>query len=163
MLLGSQLRSELQPPLGQILGLGIGYERESVLGPKYSVGEGFRAALHDAASQAGGEPRVDFVVSTFNGERYGAWEAMIHRSRFYRTRREQLPIIYPAMSVGEIGAGAAGLAVIIAATAIGRGYAPGSIAMCEVASDEGLRAACMVGPPPVLPAFVAPGVRARWP
>ena len=100
------------------------------------------------------------MTSTFNGERYGAWESLIARTRFYRTRKERIDIIYPAMSVGEIGTAAPALAVIVAATAIAKGYAPGTRAMCEACSDEGLRAACVIGPSPETTAVSGPRPRA---
>ena len=148
-------------PLGQLLGIGMGFETKSVLGEDYSVGDGLLDALSRAADQAHlDEAALAFVASTFNGERYGAWEAMIARPRFYRTRRERLELIYPAMSVGEMGTAAPAFAVIVACTAIDRGYAPGPQAMCEAASEEGLRGACVVGPSPSPPAFAGPGRRA---
>jgi len=148
-------------PLAQVLGVGAAVESDTVLGPKYSVGDGIRAALSAAVAETdGGEPSLEFVASTFNGERYGAWESLIARTRFYRTRKERIEIVYPAMSVGEIGTAAPALAVIVAATAIARGYAPGNLAMCEASSDEGLRGACVIGPSPEPPAFSGPGRRA---
>jgi 3-oxoacyl-[acyl-carrier-protein] synthase-1 len=148
-------------PLAQVLGVGSAVESETVLGPKFSVGQGTRSALSDAVAEIdGGEPSLEFVTSTFNGERYGAWESLIARTRFYRTRKERIEVIYPAMSVGEIGTAAPALTAIVAATAIARGYAPGTRAMCEASSDEGLRAACVIGPSPEPPAFSGPGLRA---
>jgi hypothetical protein len=148
-------------PLAQVLGIGAANESDTVLGPRYSVGHGIRAALSTAVGETdGGEPSLEFVASTFNGERYGAWESLIARTRFYRTRKERIEIIYPAMSVGEMGTAAPALTVIVAATAMARGYAPGNRAMCEAASDEGLRAACVIGPSPEPPAFSGPGRRA---
>jgi 3-oxoacyl-[acyl-carrier-protein] synthase-1 len=149
-------------PLSQLIGIGISVEQNTVLGSKYSVGDGLRAALTQAVGEVdGGEPTLTFVASTFNGERYGAWEALIARPRFYRTRRERLEIMYPAMCVGEIGTAAPMLAIIVASTAMARGYAPGDRAMCETYSDEGLRGACVVGPSPDPPAFSGPGRRAN--
>jgi 3-oxoacyl-[acyl-carrier-protein] synthase-1 len=148
-------------PLGQVLSTGVGMEPDNVLGPKYSLGDGMRAALSTAAAGIeGGEASVGFATSTFNGERYGAWEAMITHPRFYRKRREHIDVIYPAMSVGDVGTAASALAVIVAGMAIARGYAPGDLAMCEAYSDEGLRGACVIGPPLEPPAFSAPGCRA---
>ncbi len=159
------LLSDLRRPrrhrsIGVVMGAGISQEVNTIHGDDYSVGQGIRAALRRAATDARvGEEQLDFVCSTFNGERYGAWESMIARPRFYRTRREQLPVVYPAMSVGEIGTAAGALAILYAAMSIARGYAPGRLAMCELASDGGGRSACVVGAPPHLPAFEAPNRR----
>ncbi|MBP7241253.1 hypothetical protein, partial [Amaricoccus sp.] len=75
------------------LGVGSAAEAETVIGSeRYSQGVALRAALVEAvAAPAPPEPAIDFVVSNGNGERYSAWEAMIARPRFYRTRREMLP------------------------------------------------------------------------
>jgi 3-oxoacyl-[acyl-carrier-protein] synthase-1 len=145
LLVGGRRQRQSQAALGEVLGVGTGIEPNTVLGSRYSVGVGIRSALTSAvAAVGGGEASIDFVTSTFNGERYGAWEAMIARPRFYQTRRERLSIVYPAMSVGEIGTAAPALAVIAALTAIARGYAAGERAMCETYSDQGLRGACVI-------------------
>jgi 3-oxoacyl-[acyl-carrier-protein] synthase-1 len=147
--------------LGQILGLGTAMESKTALGPEFSQGDAMRSALTKACTDANlHEGTLGWVSSTFNGERYGAWEAMIFRARFYRTRRERLVTTYPAMAVGEMGTAAGALSIIVAAMAMGRGYAPPGYAMCELASEEGLRGGCIVGPSPNSPAWAAPGVRA---
>ena len=72
---------------------------------------------------------------------------MIARPRFYRTRREMLPTAYPAMTFGEVGTAGAALALMVAADSLAEGYAPGPVAMCEIASEGGLRAAAVVAGP----------------
>jgi 3-oxoacyl-[acyl-carrier-protein] synthase-1 len=135
-------------------------EQDTVLGERYSVGRGLRRALEEAAKDAGySESSINFLVSDMNGERYRAWEAMICHARFYRTRRERLHVWYPAASIGDIGAASGALLIIIATMGIARGYAPGQIAMCEGSSEQGLRAACLVGPPPESPPYEGPKKR----
>ncbi|MBZ9942457.1 hypothetical protein LB533_15285 [Mesorhizobium sp. BR1-1-13] len=120
-------------------------ERDAALTTRYSQGRAMLDALRKAASGPGpAEPQINFVVSNGNGERYGALEALIYRSRFYRTRREILPTAYPAMTVGDIGAASGALALMVAADSLTKGYAPGPVAMVEVASEGGLRAAAVV-------------------
>lgn len=128
------------------LGVGSAAEVETVIASeRYSQGVAFRAALEAAvAPPAPPEPAIDFVVSNGNGERYAAWETMIARPRFYRTRREYMPTAYPAMTVGEIGAAGGALALMIVADSFARGYAPGRTAMIEAASEAGLRSAAVV-------------------
>lgn len=131
-----------------VLGVGTAEEAETVIASeRYSQGIALRAALEAAVEPpAPPEASIEFVVSNGNGERYAAWEAMIARPRFYRTRREILPTAYPAMTVGEIGAGGGALAMLVAADAFAKGYAPGRTATIEVASEAGLRSvAVMVG------------------
>jgi 3-oxoacyl-[acyl-carrier-protein] synthase-1 len=51
---------------------------------------------------------------------------------------------YPAMTVGDVGAASGALALMLAADSFVNDYAPGPVAMCEVASEGGLRAAAVV-------------------
>ncbi|UCI07106.1 hypothetical protein [Mesorhizobium sp. B1-1-8] len=135
------------PGLAAIHGAGFAQEADSVLTERYSQGKALLSALQGALNGTGNGPRepdIVFVVSNGNGERYSGWEANIARSRFYRTRREILPIAYPAMTVGEVGAAGGALALLVAADSFTAGYAPGPVAMCEVASEAGLRAAALV-------------------
>jgi 3-oxoacyl-[acyl-carrier-protein] synthase I len=138
--------------LAQILGVGSADEENSVLGDQYSTGtattNALLAALTDAAAN---EPDIDLRVSDMNGERYRAWESMLSTTRFYRTHRERLITWYPAASVGDTGAAAGALGLVMAATGLSRGYAPGRLAMLEAASDGGLRAACVMSLAPGSP------------
>lgn len=130
-----------------IRGAGLAQEKDSALSDRFSQGRALLSALRDATSAQGGprEADVDFVVSNGNGERYSGLEQLIARPRFYRTRRERLVVAYPAMTVGEIGAASGALALMLAADSLAKGYAPGRVAMCEVASEGGLRAAAVLG------------------
>jgi 3-oxoacyl-[acyl-carrier-protein] synthase I len=128
-----------------IYGVGVAQEQDSVLSERYSQGRAMLAALRGAVAGAGpSEPDVSFVLSSGNGERYGGLESLIARPRFYKTRREPLIVAYPAMTVGDIGAAAGALSLMLAADSISNGYAPGPVAMCEASSEGGLRAAAIV-------------------
>ncbi len=140
-------RGRCPNPVATLFGASSAQEADSVRSPRFSQGRGLvtalRAAVEDAAVP---ESNVSFRVSSVNGERYAVWESMFSSTRFYRTRRERLTTWYPASSVGEIGAASGVLLVLVAALAIGGGYAPGPYSMCESASETGLRAACLIGP-----------------
>jgi 3-oxoacyl-[acyl-carrier-protein] synthase-1 len=130
----------------RIRGLGIGYERNTVLGSDSSVGEAFSSALTTAIADAGiSESEIDFVAGNYNGERYDAWETSHANARSYRTRRERLPVLWPAASVGEIGVAGGVLAMLVAAAAIEGEYAlaadgtAGTTASVQVRSDVELR------------------------
>ncbi len=129
-----------------IHGVGVAQESDSVLSERFSQGHAMLRALRTAVSgSAPSEPDINFVVSNGNGERYSGWEQLIVRQRFYRTRREMLPTAYPAMTVGEVGTASGALSLILAADSFLKNYAPGPQAVCEVASDAGLRAAAVIG------------------
>ncbi len=127
-----------------ILTVASAIETDPVTSERFSQGRALQAALHEAAGNGQGEPEVDFILSNVNGERYGFLEAILARARFYRTRRERLPAIYPAMAAGDTGAASAALALVVAHDAFGQSYAPGRIAMAEIASEGGLRTAAVL-------------------
>jgi 3-oxoacyl-[acyl-carrier-protein] synthase-1 len=135
---------------GMIRGIGFSEEKNTAASESYSVGEGMLGALMEALRDGQlSEAEVSFIVSNSNGERYQAWEAMIFRPRFYRTQRSFLPILHPAMSVGDLGAASAALTLLVAANLITKGFALGSaairqVAMCEIASEGAGRGACIV-------------------
>jgi 3-oxoacyl-[acyl-carrier-protein] synthase-1 len=133
--------------LSSIAGWAEAQEPNSVLGDNYSVGDGLAQAIADAAGAAQiAETDIDFRVSDMNGERYRAWESFLAGTRYYRTHRERLPLQLPAMAVGDLGAAASVLNLVVTATSISRGYAPGPIACCESSSAQGSRAAAIVIP-----------------
>jgi 3-oxoacyl-[acyl-carrier-protein] synthase-1 len=136
----------------RVRGLGIGYEHNTVLGSENSVGEAFSSALTTALADAGiSEREIDFVAGNYNGERYDAWETSHANARSYRTRRERLPVMWPAASAGEIGVASGVLAIVAAAAAITGEYglaadgAAGSIASVQVRSDGELRGVVVLG------------------
>lgn len=132
-------------PLAQIHGVGMSNESDSVLSERFSQGHAMLAALREALEGARPtEPDIIFIVRNSNGERYDGWEQMIAQPRFYRTRREMLPTAYPAMTVGDVGSASGALALMVTADSLAKGYAPGPVAMVEVASEGGFRAAALV-------------------
>ena len=136
---------------GEIMGVGLATEDASVtiLSDGHPTGRGLQRALEATIRDAGiAESRIEFRVSDQNGESYHSIESSLALSRFYRTHRDECPLWVPAASVGEIGAAVGPLLVMMASTAMEKGYAPGVLAMCEASSDEGLRAGCLVGPAP---------------
>lgn len=122
--------------------VGAAHEADTALGARQSQGRGMLAALSDACRTDGcAEHSVEFIVSNLNGERYQALEALLYRARFYRTHRDFIATAYPAASFGETGSASGAIALAMAAHAFSAGYAPGRVAMLEVASEGGLRAA----------------------
>jgi 3-oxoacyl-[acyl-carrier-protein] synthase-1 len=147
-------------PLASLLGFATGVEPNPVDSSKFSVGDGLVRAIREALSDARvNEAQVEFVVSNHNGERYSGWEMTMTHARSYRTRREHLETIFPAMSTGDLGTASSTLAILVAAIAISRGYAAGRTGLCEFHSEGSLRGACVVGAPPLLPAFTSPSLR----
>ncbi|WP_052546439.1 hypothetical protein [Enhygromyxa salina] len=128
-----------------VRGIGLGYERATVRGTAYSVGEAFTSALTTASQDADiPESEIAFIAGNFNGERYDAWEHTHALLRGYRTPRERLPVVWPSASVGEIGVAAGVLALVVAAAAIEGDYAAGDTAAVQVRSDGELRGVVIV-------------------
>ncbi|MFO7562019.1 MAG: hypothetical protein R6X02_05205 [Enhygromyxa sp.] len=128
-----------------IRGIGLGYEQATVLEGRRSVGEGFASAFASAIEAAGfPEAELDFVVGNYNGERYDAWETSHTNARCYRTRRERLPVSWPAASCGELGVAGGALSLLCAAAAIEQGYAPGPKAAVQVRSEAELRGVALL-------------------
>lgn len=147
LLIGLEGRTKM--PLGRVRGIGISVEDDTILGPHFSQGRGLQRALSLALKDAAvEESTIAFRISDANGERYRALECVMAEARFYRSRREHFPCWYLVPSVGDVMAAAGSLALVVACMAMAKGYAPGSFAMCEGSSDEGLRGACLVEKPP---------------
>jgi 3-oxoacyl-[acyl-carrier-protein] synthase-1 len=128
-----------------VRGVGTAQEADSVLTERHSQGRALLAALRAATTAPSpGEPEIGLVISNSNGERYSAWEQLIAHPRFYRTRREQRVVAYPAMTIGEIGSAAGALSLLLAADSLNKGYSPGTITLCETASESGMRAAVTI-------------------
>jgi 3-oxoacyl-[acyl-carrier-protein] synthase-1 len=129
-----------------IRGYGTAREEDDVSTEKYSQGRAQLAAFRAAVGDAQGlrEADIAFIASNANGERYLAWEQMIARPRFFRTRRETFPAAYASMTVGDMGSAGGAMTLLLAADSLRCGYAPGPVAMCEVSSEGGLRAAAII-------------------
>lgn len=133
--------------LGEILGVGWANEETevTVLSDGYPTGKGLQRALEATVQDANvPESSIDFRISDMNGEYYRAIETMLGTTRFYKTRREYFDAWLPAACVGEIGAAVGALLIIMAMTGMIKGYAPGSMAMCEATADSGLGAGCLI-------------------
>ncbi|MEM6676351.1 MAG: hypothetical protein AAF675_00610 [Pseudomonadota bacterium] len=130
----------------RIAGVGKGEEPRPVTGPDYSLGTGLGAALRGAAEGDGGEPGVGFIIHAGAFDRYDAMETLLAHPRFFRTRREELPICQLATGLGDTGAAAGALALLVAADSFGEGYAPPGNALCEAVSEAGGRAAAILTP-----------------
>lgn len=132
----------------RVLGVGTADEQPDacvISNAGFPEGRGLANAIAGACQEAGlPESAIEFRLSDMNGEAFRVRENMFATTRAYRTRREEFPQFYPAANVGDLGAAASPFLLVLGAAAFQRGYAPGRIAMCESASDTGLRAACVL-------------------
>ena len=147
--------------VASVLGVGQAREEDAVDGPRYSQGRGLEAALRGAVGASGlAESTIGLRITGANGERYHAWETLLAEFRFYRTWRPALPTWYPASSLGDVGAAAGVIQLVLAERAIRRGYAPTDTIMCEATSESGWRCAAVVGTSPSARRPPFPSVRA---
>ena len=147
LLLGRAGGPRRAPVRGRILGVGLGCEPDTTLGPKHSSGAGLHQALEAAVRDADAHERsVAFICTNANGERYYDWELAHTHLRFYRTRRHELASVFAQAETGDLGAASGPLALILAANAMTLGHAPGQRCMVELASEQSLRAACLLEP-----------------
>jgi len=131
----------------QVLGAGLVDEdpSTSVKSAGHPTGKGLSRAMREAVQASGLlESQIECRVSDLNGEEYAGVDSMLAVARFYRTRRETLPVTLPASCVGDIGAAAGALSLIVANMGITKRYSRGKVVMCESSSDEGQRGAALV-------------------
>ncbi|KIG12823.1 3-oxoacyl-(acyl-carrier-protein) synthase [Enhygromyxa salina] len=160
LLLGRAGGSIRAPVRGRILGVGLGSEPDTTLGPKHSSGEGLHQAVQAAVRDANAhEHNVAFICTNANGERYYDWELTHAHLRVYRTRRNKLPTVFAQAETGDLGAASGPLALILAANDMTLGDAPGHRCMVELGSEGSLRAACLLDPG-TLESIATPGRQA---
>lgn len=139
------LRDDAGGPATIILGVATTREPDTVAGARFSEGRALLQAFRGALGGAGElEGKVEFIVSNANGERYVQWEANLARMRGFRSWRERLPVVLPAMAVSDLGSASSLLGLLILHDAFARGHAPGRVALIEATSEGGLRSAALV-------------------
>ena len=135
--------------LASLVDVGVGREQNGFTTELNSSGQGLSAAIRGAVSSWTEEP-IGLVISDMNGESYWGYEwGLIFVRLGHLLGASEL--WHPADSTGGIGVAAPALAVILASTALARGYAPSSRAVLLGGSDGEARAACTLqaaGAPP---------------
>jgi len=137
------------PSLGEIGGIGLGFEPGHMYSAEIYRGEGLSQAFAALFASLDGEGAtgtwgaVRTVYTSWNGESFWAKEWGVayvrHRERF----ADRLRIEHPADRFGDAGAAAGPLLVGLAVMALGRGYRKGPcLVFCS--SDRGARGAAIV-------------------
>lgn len=129
-----------------IVGIGIGYEKASLLSGEPLLANGLASAARTALAEAGwGLHELDLRISDVTGETYGFREHTLAIARLVeRVRHAPLPIWHPAESIGDTGAAAGLVQLAWASAANSRRYAPGSRVLCFTSALAGRRAAVAV-------------------
>ena len=128
--------------IGQVISLGFGNEKASVLSDEPLQGRGLAEAGRKALGEAGlGFHEFDFRISDVTGENYGFREHALTIARLARVvRSESQPLWHVADSIGDTGAAAGVIQLVMAAAAWAKGYAPGRHVACFTSSVLGARA-----------------------
>jgi 3-oxoacyl-[acyl-carrier-protein] synthase-1 len=124
------------------------------------TGDGLARAIGAAAAAAGAPLAPAWVLTDHNGERHRAQDFGYAVSRRHAVLGELRHIWYAADSLGDTGAAAGGVLAARAALAFERGYAPSPRALVVLSSDDGGRAAVVLGAPPAPAAEPASAARA---
>jgi len=137
-----------------VRGLGFGIEGAAIMTEEPLLGLGLTEATSAALTEAGVQMHeTDFRIVDASGESYSFKEQALVFSKLYRGGREVSPALWHcAENIGETGAAAGIIQLIVASCAFEKGYAPGKIAMCSTSADLGGRAVAIVSrnssPPP---------------
>lgn len=107
---------------------------------------GLTDAARTALAQAKlGLHEIDLRLSDVTGEQYGFKELPLMEARLFRTvRKEDQPLWHWAEAMGDTGAIAGIVQLILADQAFRKGYAPGTTAICLSSALAGARAAAVV-------------------
>jgi 3-oxoacyl-[acyl-carrier-protein] synthase-1 len=126
-------------------GMGFGLEPAHIDSGELLRGEGLAQAIKAGLAQAGlGLHELAFRVTDLSGEQYYFKEATLALLRTMRQRRETFDLWHPAECIGEVGAAAGLAALIVAAHATHKGYAPGPQLLLHAGNDAGQRAALVL-------------------
>jgi 3-oxoacyl-[acyl-carrier-protein] synthase-1 len=129
----------------RIVGLGFAREQVTVLSEEPFQARGLAEAAKKALAQSGLSLHdIAFRLSDATGESYGFKELALLLSRVLRRRMEEMPVWHWAEAIGDVGAAAGICELVLATHAFGKGYAPGSRALCLTSSVPGDRAALIL-------------------
>ncbi len=123
--------------LGRIMAVGVGDEPNVMGGDRPSSGRGLCGALRAALAD---EP-IRYGLCDMNGESYRGFEWGIVRARLGEQLAHVEQWVFPALSMGEIGAAAGPLMIAMAVEAFRREYAPAGDVVVGASSDGPRRAA----------------------
>jgi 3-oxoacyl-[acyl-carrier-protein] synthase-1 len=131
-------------PSVRVSGLGFATEAAHVLSEEPLLGLGMTAAARAALGEAGiGMHEIALRVADVAGEAYGFKELVLCAARLIRQGVEQFPLLHPAESIGDVGAAAGCVAVIVARDAMLNGSELGKV-LCSTASVAGARAVAVL-------------------
>lgn len=130
----------------EVVGLGFGHEKATVVSEEPLLALGLADAARQALAEAGwGFHELDFRLSDVTGENYGFRELALIEGRLARVARSQnQPVWHAADAIGDTGAAAGVVQLARAAAAWAKGCAPGTRAACFTSAVPGDRAVALL-------------------
>lgn len=129
----------------EVVGLGFGTEKATVLSEEPLMAQGLSEASRQALAETRwGLHEVDFRISDVTGENYGFRELTLMEGRVARAVRKCQPLWHVADSIGDTGAAAGVVQLIRATEAWAKNYAPGPRAGCYTSAVPGDRAVVLL-------------------
>lgn len=141
-------RPSESPPWALLAEPGLAMEPETIASEKASTGRGLGEAVSAALASRPPDEAVRWVLCDLNGESYRAFEWGVVQSRLASRFGAIANLDHPAESIGDVGAASGGVLIACAARAFARGYAPSPRALAFTSSEQGLRGALLIEPPP---------------
>jgi 3-oxoacyl-[acyl-carrier-protein] synthase-1 len=135
-------------PLAQLDGVATAMESHGIYAETPCRGEGLTSSLQSTlAALPDGGVDTAVVVCDLNGERYRALEWGLTLGRALGSVRRSPAVWHPASSIGDPGAAAGAINLVMGALAVAKGYAPPGQVLVWGSSDEGLRGSAYLRPP----------------
>ncbi|MGI6853624.1 beta-ketoacyl synthase N-terminal-like domain-containing protein [Mesorhizobium sp. 1B3] len=131
-------------PLLEIVGTAIASEEKKIKTESVVLGEGLGAAFRDLFENAPAHP-VERIICDMNGERYRGNEYGFAVLRNPGRFKDAADFETPADCWGDVGAASGPLFVSMIAEAEARGYQPGPLSLIWASSENGARAAALLG------------------
>jgi 3-oxoacyl-[acyl-carrier-protein] synthase I len=127
-------------------GGGDGLEEATFTSDKPLRADGLVAAYRTALSNAARTfEDVHYRIADVSGEQSGFKEAVLAIGRTVRKVKPEFEIWHPADCIGETGAAIGPCVLAVALTAARKNYAPGPGVLCHFGTDDGARAALVLG------------------
>ena len=133
----------------EIVGLGFGKEKAHILSETPLLGLGLTEAVRTALAEASlGMHEIDCRLSDVTGELYGFKELLLVEGRLMRVvRKQEQPLWHWAEAIGDCGAAAGVVQLVLAHEAFRKGFAPGERMICMTSAAPGDRSAVVLRRP----------------
>jgi len=145
-------------PLLEVVATSAAGEENRIKTETVVLGEGLGAAFRNLFEDAPADP-VDRIICDMNGERYRGNEYGFAVIRNPGRFRDAADFETPADCWGDVGAASGPLYVSLVAEAQARNYQKGPLSLIWASSENGSRAAALLGSPGVRPSSGADGPR----